>query len=777
MSEAQFDQHYVKPPAADTSDIRPTVFIGLGGMASGVLRQLRKRFGESSLVGDLRFLALDTDSGDLRAAETAPAAERLLPVETLHLPLRKPAEYRSSSDEILRWLGRRWLYNIPRSLHTEGLRPLGRLAFVDHRLAIAERLHRAIGDGAPRVFVIASIDGGAGGGMLLDVAYAIRQAPTDSVCGLMLHATLARSPANDLRKANAYATLTELNHFMRGGAAFHTGPVEVLPAGDVSSPPFDDAYLIDLGQELCDAELDHGIRQIAEYLFLSATSCAAVLDGFRQSTRQQPAAGHPAVRLRSFGLHAIRVDKQAIAAAEADRLCLRLAQTWLGESEDGSAPPLRIQPPDFGLDDLAKRVQAIANKALGGSAETHFRGLVITETTRSTLSRDDDPAGRFGEELRRIHGVLGLPAVLEASQPSQLTRLETALRDSGQKLATALANTLVDSIAALVDQSPGRVPAALAGANVYQGHLRDLRQTAEEVLKRDQAEATALWSKLHRGELPRQRSWFGRLGAAGIDPETCLLDYCRLRLNVLVFQQLVSIVQEVSAQVASLNNRLIKLRQALQRLTSEFTATDAARPENASRDGSASLVAELDRFAGAEFLAELDGSLGQTVLAAEGGLLGLADASPDRWRALARQMNEFAREAVLSSLSGVDAASLLLKQGPGGPQLAAAMAKANARLLPDDGESHLFAVLPHGAAGEKIATEVRERSPNASVIVSSDSDLVFVREEDRIVLSDAAAALVEGRGDCAAAARRVLTRIDVSWTALDSPPGMLLTGA
>jgi hypothetical protein len=104
------------------------------------------------------------------------------------------------------------------------------------------------------------------------------------------------------------------------------------------------------------------------------------------------------------------------------------------------------------------------------------------------------------------------------------------------------------------------------------------------------------------------------------------------------------------------------------------------------------------------------------------------------------------------------------------------MAKADARLRPEEGENRLFAVLPRGAAGEKVAAAVRERSPDASIVISSDSDLVFVCEEDRIVLSDAAAALVEGRNDCAAAARRVLTRIDVSWTAIE-PPGVLLSGA
>ncbi|MGH7136896.1 MAG: tubulin-like doman-containing protein, partial [Pirellulales bacterium] len=353
----------------------PVVFIGLGGAGTLALQHLRRRFAERRGAAAIlppssadlwcgrparaekaggtpapqpRFLALDTDAAALRPPTDSPAA--LSSGETLHLPLRKPAEYRAASDEILSWLSRRWLYNIPRSLLTEGLRPLGRLAFVDHRVAIAERLRGLLAGPSPRVFIVASIDGGTGGGMLLDVAYAVRQQldelklSTDCLCGLLLHATFARGAANDLCKANAYATLTELNHFMLGNAAYRAGPVEVLPAGDVSEPPFHDAYLVDLGEELSDADFDDALGQVAEYLYLNATSGAAALDDFRRVSRTARKTAAGAVPLRSFGLHALRVEKQAIADRESSRLCLGLIQHWLGESADGSPSGAAVQP-------------------------------------------------------------------------------------------------------------------------------------------------------------------------------------------------------------------------------------------------------------------------------------------------------------------------------------------------------------------------------------------------------------------------------------------------
>ena len=60
--------------------------------------------------------------------------------ETLFLPLRKPEGYRSRQKHLLSWISRRWIYNVPRSQQTEGIRPLGRLALIDNFSDVCERL-------------------------------------------------------------------------------------------------------------------------------------------------------------------------------------------------------------------------------------------------------------------------------------------------------------------------------------------------------------------------------------------------------------------------------------------------------------------------------------------------------------------------------------------------------------------------------------------------------------------------------------------------------------
>src|SRR5262249_17616280 len=133
-----------------------------------------------------------------------------------------------------------------RSLETEGLRPLGRLALVDNaplllaglrqalaRITSPEALSSTVGlvgrslrSENPRVFLVASINGGTGSGMLVDVAYAIQQVlaerhlPTDELCGVLLHAVAGTQAARTRGLVNACATLRELDHWGRLDVGF-----------------------------------------------------------------------------------------------------------------------------------------------------------------------------------------------------------------------------------------------------------------------------------------------------------------------------------------------------------------------------------------------------------------------------------------------------------------------------------------------------------------------------------------------------------------------------
>jgi eukaryotic-like serine/threonine-protein kinase len=797
--------------------LRPTVFIGLGGMAIQTLCALRprlqRRFAEPSSTPGLRILVLDTDQAELRAIESRQTSERLTGQEMLHLPLRRSADYRSASDEILSWLSRRWLYNIPRSLRTEGLRPLGRLAFVDHRHAIAERISTtlvaALGDDSqrqtsetskagpgnvpPRVCVIASIGGGTGGGMLLDVAYAVRQQlgqldlATDGVHGIMLHATFASRAGNDLRNANAYATLTELNHFMLGGAAYRAGPMEVLPAGDVSEPPFARAYLVHLGDELDQTALNVALESVADYLCLDAIGCNAALD---QPHSQKGENSWPAdarglgahkvshdscklVQLHSFGLHAIRFDKQKVIAREANRLCLRLVRKWLGDREDGLSPSGKVETSDIQLDDLVERLQAIADHALSGSSENHFRALVSAGPDGPSIIRDDDPAGPFGDDLRRIHAVLGLPGETDTPVGNYLPPLESRLRDDAMKLASAIARSLVEAISASADRPRARLPVAIAAVNLWQGRLRDVRRSAEQTWRNDHDQATALWSRLQRGELPGGRTkWLGLFPTAAENPEDFLLEYCRLRLKAMLHKWVINVLQVVAAELTALGDSLARLRQSVQQLAEEFTkAVEEDNPMDKRLSWSEhDLANELDQLGQAEYIEQFDETLQAEYIESHGGLLALNEPAGDGWQALCKELYQRAQTMVADVLDDVDVCQLLIRANPTAGELnsvvRAAAEQAKVRLPKAGSSERLLVVVPQAKTSKLVVEAVRQTLADAVVVASTDPDLLFCHEVEGINLAKAANVLVADRHECAEAALRLFTRVDVPWAAL-----------
>jgi len=178
---------------------RPTIVIGLGGEGGAVVREIRRlytdRFGDAALAPCFALLHIDTDVEAVNATLSLTAGGDSSGIETLAVPLQSSAALRKSSLSAATSLSRRWLYNIPRSLKTEGLRALGRVALLAHSEKILGRLRATLSqacesesleasfaltglklnDYNPRVFLVGSAEGGTSSGMFIDLAYAVRQ--------------------------------------------------------------------------------------------------------------------------------------------------------------------------------------------------------------------------------------------------------------------------------------------------------------------------------------------------------------------------------------------------------------------------------------------------------------------------------------------------------------------------------------------------------------------------------------------------------------------------
>ena len=224
-------------------------------------------------VPAIRLACIDADRQGLGELRMAGNQGALNSSEIIETPLRKPEKYRENSKNHLNWLSRRWIYNVPRSLQTEGLRPLGRLSFADHFELICDRIQDALkeivapenlaksadslemdpGELSPRVFIVSSISGGIGSGMVLDLAYTVKLLlnecglPSDCVTGILLHSTYQRTRDPGLSAANAFAFLTEMRHYVEHG--FPGDTTIGIPEFE-DEPPFDFTYFNDLGCDL-----------------------------------------------------------------------------------------------------------------------------------------------------------------------------------------------------------------------------------------------------------------------------------------------------------------------------------------------------------------------------------------------------------------------------------------------------------------------------------------------------------------------------------------------
>ncbi|MGA2256562.1 MAG: tubulin-like doman-containing protein [Thermoguttaceae bacterium] len=411
--------------------LRPCLVLGLGGTAGRVLNCLRQRwsdrFGDLAAVPALQMLLVDSDRRSLSRATGGDPSRALGPSETLALPLRSQEEYYEAPEKYLLWLRRRWLCRIPRSHCTEGLRPLGRLALVDHGPELIAQLKRAISAmtspeaiatsgqrigeeilaEAPQIILVASISGGTGSGMLLDATYAVRKVLADlsisdaRLTGVLLHST-GRSPHDKLlARANACACLRELQHFGRGEG--YPGDDDFgLPAFAGEIPPFDTTRVVHLGDGLNPEEFDQAAENVGQFLDLATATAGGV---FFDSDHEP---GESEMTVRTFGMCRVGRTQKEFVAKAADLLCHKAIQGWLSEAQVDSA-------------ELLKNLQSELMGLIAAFAETADNDIVTFHD-----AAHPELAVKFDQEWRTtILGGPGEPsAPLEKQGPARGNLLE-----------------------------------------------------------------------------------------------------------------------------------------------------------------------------------------------------------------------------------------------------------------------------------------------------------------------------------------------------------------
>lgn len=344
----------------------PTVVIGLGGTGKEILIKIRRMIVESYGSLDafpiVSFLHIDTEQ-NAKVSEPQMVLKQDISLRSKEQVWAKVEDAKailnklSSYDYLAEWFPPQ-LKGTDSILAGAGqIRALGRLAFTLNYQRIKEAFSKAkseiIGrekfmldrwkvqlDKGVNIFVVCSLSGGTGSGMLADMAYNLRDwVPPSDLPQTSAYLVLpgAFSGLGDRVVANAYAALMELNHYSRSETRFEsqysTSPSDRISSQSAQDVPFNFCYLVgNSNDKVTFAKLSDVFEMVAQNIFLDFSSGFSqykklVRDNIRKQWASPDALGYPQ-NFISFGLSGVQFPAERVLNACALRLSGQMINWW-----------------------------------------------------------------------------------------------------------------------------------------------------------------------------------------------------------------------------------------------------------------------------------------------------------------------------------------------------------------------------------------------------------------------------------------------------------------
>ncbi|TWT92775.1 protein kinase domain-containing protein [Stieleria varia] len=483
---------------------RDALVIALGGTGADILHALRRRVAEMHSAPPVRLhsVLIDTDPIALQAAKVIEPTDWMPGCRVIDTPLRRATEYRERGTEHLRTLSRRWIYNIPRSGTTEGMRPLGRLALVDHAAAVTRGIKNAIAelksDGDEddlSIYVVGSLSGGTGSGMYIDVVHLLRYLLDDAglerleIISLLTTNRMKGDPNRVLGLHGTHAALHEMMHFMKIENGYPGDPGAGWPSIPAARTPLKSAYLFPQS----DAQGARSPREIAtEYLWADATACGHLLEtGRRLVESDDLVMDQPQIRSASMvWIGDARRVQAGVLAQPTTRLLL---MQWLGDPK--SAAELARPVVDRTIRRSFLNHESWIKQSLQyfGKDRADRRTALMEHLRTITPDRLSIADVAHAETVKWLQSIIDGERELIAVQ--EITRniqheISIRLQDRRMNLASAiealstLENHIASMIPSLIEQAESALPAAPhSGSNQTLpsslGNLRVLRTACD----------------------------------------------------------------------------------------------------------------------------------------------------------------------------------------------------------------------------------------------------------------------------------------------------------
>ncbi|PHS12475.1 MAG: hypothetical protein COA78_08360 [Blastopirellula sp.] len=778
---------------------RPTLFLTIGGTGSRLAalldHQYRDLYAADQQQPWLKTIVLDTDTRDL---EQVRQGLRLPGTNIVATPLRRPQAYRNAPERLTRSLSRRWLYNIPHSLATEGLRPLGRLAYIDHFLEIkqqiVDRLREAIkaatvaaendpsltiNSTQPRVVVVGSISGGTGSGMILDIAFLAKSIleemglESKSVETYLLHSTQRGGEEQDLAKANALACLTELNHYAKlqnypGDSSTGSATVEYTAETENSF------RLISLGNGLSNAEYEDQLKQISHLLFLQ-TRCE--VGGYIEKLFHTDERLNSEASIATAAIHSVAPQTMGSKDENSSRLALGVIHRWLGVSQENTGDGHRmaklndselkessqlaelkdrlsetlnqfIEQSELMFEQMIPSTIQIIESELECGTDQYFRTLVETQWTQPDGGWSALPEHqRSGAVLKYLDQIIGQASgELGTSETSQVS-LHNEIAPQLEVLADATSKQASAWLMKQMDH-PG---IRLQGARRLHQLLNQHFVSVEEKARTMQGKLSEELYQLREQILSKSAQSHGnQLTDQSI--KELWIKYAHLKTHSVVLigncklaQLIRASIMKATGQIKSIETQLLSIEESV-------------------RAGHDTLEADFQdpRFLELNQLAEK--WMDEQVVAPQGGLYRLLTQMRNGEVYLQEHLLNACHEFIIKAADSTELSLAENSDAKYSPEELASMYQECEPTLARLGGQRRWSIFqPQKVGQQQDQQKIDFQGHQVSVIDSQFPETVYCQTIQSISLRDSARLLVDNRPEYLELAARLVTRTDVEW--------------
>lgn len=765
------------PPREGDGVLFPSLVFAIGKTGLAVMQHfralLRGRIGPIEELQSMRFLFIDTDTETTQ--EAASESVGLQPNQIIHTALQRPAHYLQNSKmpSIENWLPQGLLYRLPRnSSPANGVRAYGRLALCDHYRIIAQRIRQEVEtfltdgplDGTasktglgvrsnrPRVYILANLAGGTGSGMLVDLAYIVRNElrmvgyRNPDTVGMLLVPPVNPAAVQADALANCYAALGEICHFTTEDqyeVQFDNGE----PAIKDMDGPFGRTTLVQLPASAKAKYQEQVYGQVAWELYIEMlTPTGRSMDYIRSATplpedAQGPAIGH------IFGHRILSWPQAELLNCSVQQFCVSLLGRWATKDSAHLREPIEAwldeqwKQQDFDLEQVLDRFNDAARQVLHDDPEEIFQALL--GSLRATVESNDRLSmENVYDVFDQIIRLVGKPT----AESSVLGSLDEPIKESLQQFAPDAESRLATLAVSFVEQPQYRLAGAEQALELITDRIRESIGVLEHRRGTVTEEMTAAFNKALKSIAAMGTGSFSTLTArrASMFNETfdAMESYAQLRYRQLLidtgltfYRTLLGTLPEYLRDIAYCRTRLAELEALFPKVkpTAQRSGETLILPP-----GCKSVDDLVNHFLGslaADDILEFDQAL-QTLLNQK--LRGLVNVclKPRHSAEFATLLQSQAREFLRSRVSQANSATMFLTQLGQGEEARKLLTEGVSQSVPNmtgisilDVTEAVILATPPGVDGDKLRQLTQETNPGIEFIPAPLPEYILIHRE------------------------------------------------